>query len=121
MARSQFSEYASDGGGDAPYGMKLTSIAALLFAVQIASVPALADGTIKEVGYPAEYDVAHRLCTTSGVQEGFSGDIRVAENSAPMSFRRKNSNPPTPISIGIRADDIVATAEPTISPIEDRN
>jgi len=38
--------------------MKLTSIAALWFAVQIASLPARAGGTIKEADYPIEYEVA---------------------------------------------------------------
>jgi len=37
--------------------MKLTSIAAWLLAVQIAAVPALAGGVIKEADYPVEYEV----------------------------------------------------------------
>ena len=72
MAHPQFPEYAFDGGCDAPYGgggMKLTSIAALLFAVQMASVPALADGTIKEADYPAEYEVVNTSKTGKRVIE----------------------------------------------------
>ena len=39
--------------------MKLTSIAAVLFAVGMASAPVLADGTIKEADYPVEYEVVN--------------------------------------------------------------
>ena len=49
--------------------MKLTSIAALLFAVQMASVPALATGTIKEADYPVEYEVVSTSKTAKLVIE----------------------------------------------------
>ena len=49
--------------------MKLTSITVLLFAVQLASVPALAGGTIKEVDYPVEYEVVNSGKTTKLVVE----------------------------------------------------
>jgi hypothetical protein len=39
--------------------MKLTSIAALLCAIQVASLPALAGGVIKEADYPVEYQVVN--------------------------------------------------------------
>lgn len=49
--------------------MKLTSMAALLFAAQMASVPVLADGTIKEADYPAEYEVVNTSKTGKRVIE----------------------------------------------------
>jgi hypothetical protein len=49
--------------------MKSTSVVALLFAVQMASVPALAGGIIKEADYPVEYEVVNTSKTAKLVVE----------------------------------------------------
>ena len=55
-----------------PYGgkgMKLASIAALWFGLQMVPVPALARGTIKEADYPVEYEVMNSSKTAKLVIE----------------------------------------------------
>ena len=49
--------------------MKLASIAALWFGLQMAPVPALARGTIKEADYPVEYEVVNSSKTAKRVIE----------------------------------------------------
>ncbi len=49
--------------------MKSTSAVALLFAVQMASVPLLARGIIKEADYPVEYEVVNTSKTAKLVIE----------------------------------------------------
>ena len=57
--------------------MKLSSTAALLFAVQIVSVSALAGGVIKEADYPVEYEVVDSGQTTKlGVEKQCSMTLR---------------------------------------------
>ena len=49
--------------------MKLASIAALWFGLQMVAVPALARGTIKEADYPVEYEVVNSNKTAKLVIE----------------------------------------------------
>jgi hypothetical protein len=49
--------------------MKLASIAALWFGLQMVAVPALARGTIKEADYPVEYEVVNGSKTAKLVIE----------------------------------------------------
>ena len=49
--------------------MRPTSIAALLFAVQMAPIAVLARGTIKEADYPVEYEIVNTTTTAKRVIE----------------------------------------------------
>ncbi len=59
--------------------MKLASIAALWFGLQMAPVPALARGTIKEADYPVEYEVVNSSKTAK----------RVIEKQCSMTLRNR--------------------------------